>query len=62
MKKLSECKWSNGYAYCGDCEESFKDDLGTYNMLYCPNGCGCVLQRGLTLDKLMDEFNSRKKV
>ena len=52
MRKLSECKRKDLYAYCENCKEMFEDDLSiAMNSVRCPD-CGRMLRRGIYKDEL----------
>lgn len=53
MRKLSEVKREDGYAKCGNCGETFIDDIGMYGSLMCPNKkcAGYCVERGIKRPK-----------
>ena len=46
MKRLSDRKDNNSFAYCESCKEYFIDDLAIYGSILCPNNCRWVVRRG----------------
>jgi len=49
IRRLSECEYKEGLAFCPHCEEFFIDDLPSKDVP-CPNDkCGRPLQRNFTL-------------
>jgi len=47
MRELSKSYKADSIAYCHVCREYFIDDLPNFGSIYCPNGCGTCLVRGI---------------
>ena len=60
MRKLSRCKREKRYAYCSHCKEVFIDDDIHMGNIGCPNGCYCMLQRGLNKNDVRVKAYKRK--
>ncbi len=47
VKKLSDISGRTFFAHCPSCKEYFEDDIPIACAVFCPNGCGMVVERGI---------------
>jgi len=54
VRRLSDCKILDTFAFCEKCKEFFIDDILLYGSIKCPNKCGWCLRRGYTKQAVKD--------